>query len=189
MKRITQAWDVSLLRGMFALLLGFSLVFIAEKTAGNLIQYMGMFWFMTGLTSIGVSRAHGEEARWSLVAGILGVITGLVAIGRPFAETIVPQAMVISMIGLASIVTGLLHFVGGFRTHPEHGSHWAQGNRLLGVIEVVLGLIALSHPYAAPKVGYWVATAWALGAGTLLIIQALRLRVDERSAAQHPHED
>ena len=177
MRRYAQAWYVSLLRGVFALLLGFSLIFIAEKTVGNLVQFIGIFWLMSGYTSIRLSRAYGDEARWSLIAGVLGVITGLVAIGRPFFEKLVAQELVIILIGVASIVTGLLHILGGFLTQPEHGTHWAQGNRLLGLIEIVLGIIALSSPYTAPKVGYWVGTAWALGAGGLLIIQAFQLRL------------
>ena len=47
MRRLTQARYVSLLRGIFALLLGFSLIFIADKTLGNLIQ------FITGPVAIG----------------------------------------------------------------------------------------------------------------------------------------
>ena len=79
-----QAWYIYLFRGVFAIILG--VLLFTQRARWNVIQYMGIFWLTMGLTNIAWARTRGREislARWSLVAGVMGVIAGMIALLRP----------------------------------------------------------------------------------------------------------
>ncbi len=79
------AFVITLIRGMFAIILGVALLFQPDKTRPLLVSFMGMFWLGSGIISLrwGV---HGERARGlSLLAGAAGVLAGLGMLSRRFA--------------------------------------------------------------------------------------------------------
>lgn len=175
--KLLQSWYVYLARGIFAISLGVMLV--ADKARWNTLQYMGMFWLSIGLTSIAWARPRGSRikwARWSLVAGILGVLAGLIALVRPIATQFLATWVFVALIGVLSIITGLAHIFGGFRTGSEEGAHWSWGSYLVGLVQVVLGAIIVIYPFEPIPPVLWVASGWCLITGVLLILDALRLR-------------
>ena len=124
-----QSWYIYLARGVFAIALGILLV--ADKGRRITLQYKAMFWLNTDLTSIAWARLRGSRikwARWSLVGGILGLLTGLIALLRPIAVQFVATWVFVSLIGVLSIITGLAHIFGGFRAGSEDGRHWSWGS-------------------------------------------------------------
>ena len=135
-----QSWYVYMARGILAIVLGILLA--ADKGRWNTLQYMGMFWLSIGLTSIAWARPRGKRtkwARWSLVAGILGMLAGLIALVRPIAVQFMAVWMFVSLIGALSIITGLVHILGGFRAGSDDGPHWSWGSYLVGLVQVALG--------------------------------------------------
>ena len=183
--KFLQHWYVYLARGIFAITLG--LLLIVEKADWNAIQYMGMFWLSIGLTGIAWARSRGRSirwARWSLVAGILGVVAGLIALARPIVAHFFATWVIVALIGALSILTGLAHIFGGFRTGPENGSedgsedgsHWSWGSYLGGGVQVVLGVFIVIYPFEPTPAARLMVVGWCLITGVLLILDALRLR-------------
>ena len=184
--KFLQNWYVYLARGIFAIILG--LLLVVEKADWNAIQYMGMFWLSIGLTSIAWARSSGRSirwARWSLVAGILGVLAGLIALARPIVAQFFATWVIVALIGALSILTGLAHIFGGFRTEPEDGSHWSWGSYLVGGIQVVLGAIIVIYPFEPTPAARLMVVGWCLITGVLLILDALRLRRRASSKADN----
>jgi uncharacterized membrane protein HdeD (DUF308 family) len=182
--KVLQSWYVYVARGIFAIALGILLV--ADKARWNTLQYMGMFWLSIGLTSIAWARPRGrriEWARWSLVAGLLGVLAGLIALVRPIATQFMATWVFVAMIGLLSIITGLAHIFGGFRTGSEDGVHWSWGSFLVGLVQVVLGVLVVIYPFEPIPPVLWMASAWCLITGVLLILDARRMRARASSNA------
>jgi len=178
-KSFLQRWYISVARGIFAFLLGILLFVNPGGTQWSLLQYMGIFWLTTGLTSIAWARPRGRRVRWvgwSLVAGILGVLAGLIALLRPILTQHFATWVIISLIGAFAIITGLLHIFGGFRTGSEYGPHWSWGSYLLGTVQLLLGVVALIQPWEPIPAAWWVARAWCLITGILLLLDARRLR-------------
>jgi uncharacterized membrane protein HdeD (DUF308 family) len=172
-----QQWYVYLARGVFAIVLGILLV--AGRAQWNTLQYMGMFWLSIGLTSIAWARPRGKRikwARWSLVAGILGVLAGLIALLRPLATQYVSTWVFVALIGALSILTGLTHIFGGFSTASEDRGHWSWGSYLVGGVQVVLGVIVVIYPFEPIPPVLWLVSGWCLLTGVLLILDAWRLR-------------
>ena len=90
---------VTLVRGIFAIVLGLALVFQPDKARTTLVTFMGVFWLMNGIISIrfGVS---GERPRaLSLAVGIIGVLAGLGAISRRFVAPDQAPVLVLSLWG------------------------------------------------------------------------------------------
>jgi len=178
-KGFLQRWYISVARGIFAFLLGILLIVNPGGTQWSLLRYMGVFWLTTGLTSIAWARPRGRRLRWagwSLAAGILGVLAGVIALLRPILALHFATWVIISLIGAFAIITGLLHIFGGFKTGSEYGPHWSWGSYLLGSVQVLLGMVALTHPWEPIPAAWWVAGGWCLIIGILLLLDARRLR-------------
>ena len=161
---------------MLAVALGIALVLQVEKARPVLANFMGMYWLMSGLISVRFS-VTGERARGlPLLAGIIGVLAGLAMVGRELAAGYVPEDVLASVVGLIIVLTGILHISGGFR--QDHGS---AGKRtftaiVLGLFEIVLGLMLVISPLERGPIVYVAAMVWALVGGLILLGDALNLR-------------
>jgi uncharacterized membrane protein HdeD (DUF308 family) len=167
---------------MLAITLGVGLLFWPDKARPILVGFMGMFWLVSGIVSLrwGV---HGEKAQGlSLLAGAAGVLAGIGMLSRRFTQGIVGEEILLSVVGLIILLTGLMHIFGGFRTGPvethllSQNRQWSWTAFLLGLFEIVLGVILVVAPMNRGPVIYFAASVWALVGGTILIGDALRLR-------------
>ena len=172
-----QGWHIYLIRGVFALILG--VLLLTQRAQWNVVQYMGIFWLTIGLSSIAWARSRGREirlARWSLVAGILGVFAGVIALLRPLLALYFSSWAIVSLLGALIIITGILHIIGGFRIGSVYGSQWAWGSYLVGFIQVILGLIVIIFPWEPIRAVWLMASIWCIITGILLLLDARRLR-------------
>jgi uncharacterized membrane protein HdeD (DUF308 family) len=176
------AFWITLARGMLAIVLGVALLFWPDKARPMLVNFMGMFWLVSGIVSLrwGV---HGERARGlSLLAGATGVLAGIGMLSRRFTTGMVGEDVLISVVGLIILLTGLMHIIGGFRTGPVETHLFSQKRRwswtafLLGLFEIVLGVMLVIEPMGRGPLVYFAASVWALVGGFILIGNAVRLR-------------
>ena len=176
------AFWITLIRGMLAIILGVALIFQPDKARPILVNFMGMFWLVSGIVSLrwGV---HGERAKGlSLLAGAAGVLAGIGMLSRRFTMGMVGEDVLLSVVGLITLLTGLMHIFGGFRTGPEETHLFSQNRKwswtafLLGLFEMVLGFLLVIEPMGRGPVVYFVASVWALVGGVILIGEAVRLR-------------
>lgn len=172
-----QGWYIYVIRGVFAIVLG-ALLF-TQRGKWNVVQYMGMFWLTMGLTNIAWARSRGREihlARWSLVAGILGVVAGVIAILRPLLAIYFSTLAIVLLLGVLVIIIGILHIFGGFRISSDYGTQWAWGSYLVGSVQVILGIIVIIYPWEPIPVVWLIAGTWCIITGILLLFDARRLR-------------
>ncbi len=172
-----QGWYIYLIRGVFIIILG-ALLF-TQRAQWSVIQYMGIFWLTMGVTNITWARSKGREihlARWSLVAGILGVIAGVIALLRPLLAIYFSNWAIALLLGALVIITGLLHIFGGFRISSAYGAQWAWGSYLVGFVQVILGLIVIIYPFEPIPIFWLLAGIWCIITGILLLLDARRFR-------------
>jgi uncharacterized membrane protein HdeD (DUF308 family) len=184
------AFWITLVRGMLAVTLGVALVFWPDKARPILVNFMGMFWLVSGIVSLrwGV---HGERAKGlSLLAGAAGVLAGVGMLSRRFTQGMVGEDVLLSVVGLIILLTGLMHIVGGFRTGPvethllSQNRKWSWTAFLLGLFEIVLGVILVIAPMGRGPLIYFAASVWALIGGVILLGNAARLRRLRQAAQQ-----
>ncbi len=176
---------VTLVRGMLAMTLGVALLIQPDKVRAFLITSMGIFWLVGGVMSIrwGVS---GKRTRGlPLLAGVIGVLAGITAISRRFLQldSLVSETLIITILGVAILLTGVMHLIGGFRTGEDASRQWSWMSFILGLFEFVLGAALIMEPLDQGLVIYFGASIWAMLGGLILFSDALRQRSRARGAA------
>ena len=83
------------------------------------------------------------------------------------------------------LLTGLLHIFGGFKKGPDLVRQWSWTSFLLGLFEIILGLMLVVGPLTRDIWVYLAAAIWALIGGGILIGEAIRLR----RLRQHERQD
>ena len=129
---------------------------------------MSIRWGLSG------KRARGMP----LLAGIVGVLAGLAALSRRFdlLDTLVSDVLVITVLGTAILLTGLMHMLGGFRTGEEASREWSWTSFLMGLFEFIMGAMLIIEPMRQGTLIYLGVSIWAMIGGVILIGDALRLR-------------
>jgi uncharacterized membrane protein HdeD (DUF308 family) len=199
------AFWITLIRGMLAIALGVALLIQPDKARPMLVNFMGMFWLVSGTVSLRWGARSERAKGLSLLAGAAGVLAGLGMLSRRFTTDMVGEDVLLSVVGLIIILTGFMHIFGGFRTGPEETRiydqtrsrvwprTWSWTAFLLGLFEVVLGVIMLVAPMNRGPLIYFAASVWALIGGVILLGDAARQRRERlrrlRQAAQQAERE
>lgn len=124
--------------------------------------------------SVRITAQNEQLARnWWAVAlrGIAGIIFGLIAL-------LVPGAVMLSLallFGAYVIVDGVFGIVAAVRAAPAHGRWgWLLAE---GVLNLIMGGIALALPAAAILVFVLIVGAWAVVTGLLMLAAAFRAHI------------
>lgn len=174
--KINVAFWITLIRGILAISLGTALLIQPDKPLPMLGNFMGMYWLVAGLMSLRWG-ASGERARgFPVLAGVIGVLAGLGMLSRSLAPSYVAEEIFFSVLGVVILLTGVLHIFGGFKKGPNQVREWSWSSFLLGLFEVILGLMLVVGPLTRDIWVYLAAGIWALIGGAILIGDALRLR-------------
>ena len=80
------------------------------------------------------------------------------------------------LLGLVILLTGLPRIFGGFKQTPDQVRERAWTSFLLGLFEVILGLMLAVSPLTRDIWVYLAAGIWALIGGAILIGDTIRLR-------------
>jgi len=176
-RRVNAPFWVTLIRGLLAAFLGLALVFQPDKARPVLVNFMGMFWLASGIMSVRWgATGHTTRRPWPIIAGIAGIIAGLLALTRRMTAGVLDELVILNLLGGVMVLTGIIHITGGFRIgRQERHRTWA--SVLLGVFEIILGGLALlAQSLDFGRAFYWSLTIWALVGGFLLFADALAMR-------------
>jgi uncharacterized membrane protein HdeD (DUF308 family) len=166
----SNVWWVFLLQGLAGILLGVMLITAPGATLVVLATFLGFYWLITGvLALVRVFVDRSVPWLWSLLVGVVGVLAGIFVVRHPLlAALTVPTALVI-ILGVQGLVMGVLEIIGGFKGGGI-------GSFVLGVINVLVGLLLLGSPVAAALAVPVVFGVLLLVQGVGLIIWAFRVR-------------
>lgn len=165
-------WWLVLINGICALLIGILLLINPAKTSIILVQFIGIYWLISGIFSlvrifVGDSDIHWG---WLLFNGILGIIAGFIVINHPLWSPVMigfTLAIILGVYGLIGGVISLIEaFTGGFK--------W--GALILGIISIIFGFILLGSPWITALVLPWVVGIWAIVGGIMAIVVSFKLR-------------
>jgi len=158
------------------LLLGLTLVLQPEQSRSRMIQYIGIYLLASGILSFLWGFSVGRRAGlWSL-AGTIGVIGGLMFMVLPDLGNPIEDYILAFMLGFIVLVAGLVHVFGGFRTGSDYGRVLSWGSFLLGLVEIILGLMMLASPWVSIEMITLIGIIWGFTAGIGLVAESLRLR-------------
>jgi uncharacterized membrane protein HdeD (DUF308 family) len=161
---VQQFWWIALLQGIAAIIIGALLVAEPAETFLTLLPFLGIYWLVIGILSlVRVFIDRSVPWIWSLLTGIVGVLAGVAVLRHPLLAAIMIPTVLVIVLGVQGLVMGILEIIEGF----EGGG---PGSFILGVINILVGLLLLARPIAA-------ALAVPLVFGILLLVQGIGLIV------------
>jgi uncharacterized membrane protein HdeD (DUF308 family) len=167
---MTLVW-ITVVRGLMAIALGVALAFNGDHAPAALVNFMGIYWMLNGLVTFQWGLAvEGPRRRVPLAAGAIGVVTGAVVL-LVNGET----TFLLAILGIVILLTGVVHLLGGFELADVSGRRWRPGVPL-GILEVGLGATLVLTSGQSGSLSTWLASAWALLGGVVLLSDALLIR-------------
>lgn len=165
-------WWLVLIEGIAAIILGLLLFMRPAATTIVVIQFLGIYWLITGLFTI-ISLLWDRTAwGWKLFSGILGIIAGLLIIQNPLWSTLLVPTTLAIILGVIGIMIGIFQLVDAFR-----GGGWGSG--ILGALSILLGFLLITRPVIAGLALPWMLGGLLVAGGILAIIAAFGLRSAE----------
>jgi uncharacterized membrane protein HdeD (DUF308 family) len=164
-------WWLVLIQGIATILIGILLLISPGMTTLILIQFLGIYWLVDGIFSLIRIFIKDSDIAWGwlLVRGILGILAGLVVIQHPLWSTLLIPTFLIIVLAIQGIIGGVIGLFQAFK-----GGGWGAG--ILGVLNIVFGIILFASPLLAATILPLVVGIFALLGGILAIIISFRLR-------------
>lgn len=162
-------WWLVLLEGIAAVIIGIFLLTVPITALLLLVQFLGFFWLIGGIFRIVSIFVDSSLWGWKLLAGILGILAGIVVVRHPIWSTVLVPEILIILLGIQGIISGVAGLVMAFR-----GGGWGIG--ILGILSIILGLILLFNPLIGVAVLPFVLGAFSLVGGIVAIVMAFSLR-------------
>ncbi|MCA9865070.1 MAG: DUF308 domain-containing protein [Anaerolineae bacterium] len=162
-------WWIPLVQGIALVVIGLLLFTNTAATALALAQILALYWLISGIMEI--VSIFVDRSAWGLklIGGIIGIWAGIFILNHPIAGTLAFGFAIVVILGIQALILGVVNIVQAFR-----GAGWGIG--LLGVLNIIFGLILLGNSMIAVATLPWVLGAFALVGGISAIVMAFRLK-------------
>lgn len=162
-------WWIPLVQGIVLLVIGILLFTNTGATVLALTQILAIYWLISGILEI--VSIFLDRSAWGLklIAGIIGIWAGMFIINHPIGGALAFGFAVVVIVGIQALLMGVVNIVQALR-----GAGWGIG--LLGVINIILGIILLSNAAIAVVMLPWILGGFAIVGGIAAIVFAFRLK-------------
>ncbi|MBW7958404.1 MAG: DUF308 domain-containing protein [Anaerolineae bacterium] len=162
-------WWIPLVQGIALLVIGILLFTNTGATVLALTQILAIYWLISGILEI--VSIFLDRSAWGLklIAGIIGIWAGMFIINHPIGGALAFGFAVVVIVGIQALLMGVVNIVQALR-----GAGWGIG--LLGVINIILGIILLSNAAIAVVMLPWILGGFAIVGGIAAIVFAFRLK-------------
>lgn len=174
------SWAWLLVRGLATIALGVVSILFPMSALITFTMFFAAFALVDGLASlvIGIGGARHHERLALILRGLLGVLVAGLFLLAPIMLTISYAVVLLALIVVWSILAGVLELWAAIRLRKAMEGEWLLG--LSGLLSILFGLaisfIAVINPVATILSVTWVIGIYALVAGAVLVVQAVRLR-------------
>jgi uncharacterized membrane protein HdeD (DUF308 family)/predicted flap endonuclease-1-like 5' DNA nuclease len=170
-------WWLVLIQGIAAILIGFFLLTSPATTTFVIIQFLGFYWLISGIFGIISIFFDRRMWGWKLIAGLLGILAGVLIIQNPLWSTVLVPTTLIIVLGIEGLIIGVINLIQAFR-----GGGWGIG--VLGVLSILFGLVLLGNPFLAALGLPIILGILGIVFGVIAIFGAFRIRNVEKEAKQ-----
>lgn len=176
-EQIRDLWWIPLLAGLISIGLGLAIL-ATDWTVHALVVITGLVFIIRGI-ALAFSPAYaGRTSGEQVVAGIIGVIAGIILVAWPG-----PTLLVLAFfVGAWLAVSGCFHIITSFARRREL-PHWGF-TLVLGVIELLLGIWAMRRPEATLALLITIIGLWAVISGVIYCVLAFEIRSAGRDLAK-----
>lgn len=170
-------WWLVLIQGIAAILIGFFLLISPATTTFVIIQFLGFYWLISGIFGIISIFFDHRMWGWKLIAGLLGILAGVLIIQNPLWSTVLVPTTLIIVLGIEGLIIGVINLLQAFR-----GGGWGIG--VLGVLSILFGLVLLGNPLLAALGLPIILGILGIVFGVIAIFGAFRMRSAGNAAKQ-----
>lgn len=169
MSKVTTPWWLFLIEGIAAIIVGLLLVTNPTVTIVVLIQFLGIWWLVSGILDIVSLFIDRTAWGWKLFSGIIGILAGIVILQHPILAAVGVTQIAVIIVGILGLVQGIMGLVSAFQ-----GGGWVSA--VLGIVSMVVGLLLIFNQFAA-GIGLWLLIAiFALVGGGIAIWQSFQIK-------------
>ena len=171
MNRTTSTWWIVLFEGIVAFIFGLLLVFSPTMALLILLQFVGIYWLISGLFAlVEIFAANRTASRgWLLFYGIIGILAGLVVLRHPLVSMVLLPTVLVVFLGITGIVMGVVGLIQGFTGRGG----WTI---VLAVLDILIGAFLLARPFIITALALPLLIGiFAILAGLSLITAAFRI--------------
>jgi uncharacterized membrane protein HdeD (DUF308 family) len=131
-------WWLVLIEGISLLVLGVLLITNPGMTTVILVQFVGLYWLVAGIFKIVSIFMDHAMWGWKLVAGIIGIIAGIIVLQHPLWSPVMVGASLVLILGIQGIIIGIVGLIQAFK-----GGGWGAG--VLGGVSILFGILFLAN--------------------------------------------
>ncbi|MEV5571835.1 HdeD family acid-resistance protein [Spirillospora sp. NPDC052269] len=170
--QLSRHWWALLVRGVFAILFGVLALFWPGITVWALTILFGVYALVDGVTALAgaFSGVEGESRGWLAVAGVCGILLGLMAFIWPGVTALVLLLLIASW----ALIVGVLEIIGAIRLRAQLDDVWLLA--LAGAVSVLFGLVLFIWPVSGAIAVAWLIGLFAIVMGAVMVGAAFRLR-------------
>jgi uncharacterized membrane protein HdeD (DUF308 family) len=173
--KLFKHWSVNLIRGLGAILLAILLLINGQQSIQRFTQFLGIFWLIIGLTYLINAREDRRLKPMMLILGVLTIFGGLVALSWPLLISQFDLSTLTILAGTLILTLGLLHIFAGYPAGSILGRKRDWGSLILGLLEIALGISALTSPGRLTTAAITVSIFFSVIFGLVLLFEAYRL--------------
>jgi len=162
-------WWAVLVQGIFAIIIGILLLTYPGATTLVIVQFIGIYWLVSGIFSLVGIFMDRSMWGWKLFAGVIGILAGLAIMRHPLWSTFMLPTVLVIFLGINGLIMGVIGLIAAFT-----GSGWGAG--ILGVLSILFGLLLLFSPFVAALALPWVYGVLGIAGGISAIFVAFRQR-------------
>ncbi len=166
-------WWLVLIEGILLIIIGILLLMKPYQTFTSVIWVLGLYWFIRGIIDLVSLIWDRSMWGWKIFAGILGIIAGWIVLQQPFGSAIVITSVMVWMLGFIGIFIGISSLIRGFQGAGI-------GTILLGIFEIILGILFLANTGTFASWAPWVLAFFAFVGGIGALFGAFQIRKVEK---------
>jgi uncharacterized membrane protein HdeD (DUF308 family) len=166
----SEIWWIFLLQGIAGVILGLMLITAPGATLLAILTFLGFYWLITGI--LAVVRVFVDRSipwAWSIFSGFIGVVAGLLVLRHPLVAMVTVPTVLVIVLGVQALIMGVLEIIEGFKGGGI-------GSFILGLLNLVVGLLLLTSPVSAALMVPLVFGVLLLIEGVAHIFWAFRVR-------------
>lgn len=171
----TVPWWATLLQGIFALIIGLLLLANPLATTIVLVQFLGIYWLVSGIFSLIGMFIDSSMWGWKLFSGIIGIMAGISILNHPMWSTLLVPTVFVIFMGVNGVIMGIVGLVAAFK-----GGGTSAG--VLGALSLLLGFLLLGSPYIAALALPWVYGIFSVVGGIAAIFSSFQQKKTEELA-------
>lgn len=173
-KRAGFPWWSSLIQGISSLLIGILLITNTGATTLVIVQFVGIYWLISGIFSIVGIFIDKSLWGWKLFSGIIGIMAGISIMQHPLWSTLMLPTVLVIFLGIDGLIIGVTALIAAFK-----GGGWGIG--ILGGLSIFFGLSLLGSPFFAGLALPWILGIFAVVGGIAAIVFAIKQHKDEKA--------